>query len=372
MKKLVFLCVSFLFLLQSCSKTEVVETLDTTEITTNGLSLRDAVLEQDYLKFNSVEHYRNALEEITQMDKKSVIAWAKAKNFSSMQIRYDEMLQDYELLAETAESFADVVTFRRHYNEIAMFENTGEVDMNVPVGIDATLLNTKGMVKIANDILIYSSDKLVTIVGGDANKITEAMQATVSNLDMSIIVKPIITVATNDRTPCGGAAVSNIKVHEQTNYLYENGNQKYKLITELWVHNTDVGTNSTAAIGFKLRTFKRGLFGAWYSQATDISISATVGAEYVQEWYTPAPNAPQQTITGSGSAGGSVNTTADGYSSLSYFPLNAYALSPYYLSTIINGGLSLPGQGSHWEGCFDSTQIIADFPGSNTVIIQNL
>ena len=66
--------------MQSCSRAVGDEFLPTIETTTNGLSLQGAVLEQDYMRCNSVEHYQNALEEITQMDKKSVIAWAKAKS----------------------------------------------------------------------------------------------------------------------------------------------------------------------------------------------------------------------------------------------------------------------------------------------------
>ncbi len=368
MKKLLILCLLALLLLQSCQKTEVID-----EVTQNGatinakLSLTDATVQNGYLVFESTEHYYNALSEASKMTDSDFAKWANSVGFRSMQVRYNKMLTEYEALGDNAQSLDEVLAFRESYSDVAVFEETGEVDIKCAKGIDAHLLDTKGMVKIGKDLLIYTPTKEIRIIGGDEAKLAEALHTNTSNQTAGILVNPIIVVVDNERSGgCGGEAITNVKVNTKTTHIYENGNQKYKLTTELWALNTDAGTNSTASIGFKAFTYKRGLFGAWYAQKTDLDISSDIIAMFIQTWYTPAPNAPAQYVNGSSTAGGHVHILVDDSSSWTNYPFSAYATGNYYLSTIINGGLSLQGQGSHWEGCFDYVEITADFPGSGT------
>lgn len=367
MKKLLILCLVTLPLLQSCQKTEVIDEVAPNEATINAkLSLTEATVQNGYLVFESAAHYYNALSEASKMTDSDFAKWANSVGFTSMQVRYNKMLTEYEALGDNAKSLDEVLAFRKSYSDVAVFEETGEVDIKCAKGIDAHLLDTKGMAKIGKDLLIYTPTKEIRIIGGNEAKIAEALHTNTSNQAAGILVTPIVVVVDNERSGgCGGEAITNVKVATQTNYIDDlnTGNHKYKLTTELWVLNTDAGTNSTASIGFKAFTYKRGLFGAWYAQKTDVSISADIIAAFIQTWYTPAPNAPAQYVNGSSTAGGHVNISAYDVSSWTNYPFSAYATGNYYLSTIINGGLSLQGQGSHWEGCFDYARIDAYFSG---------
>ena len=381
MKKLLILCLLALPLLQSCQKTEVID-----EVTQNGatinakLSLTDATVQNGYLVFESTEHYYNALSEASKMTDSDFAKWANSVGFRSMQVRYNKMLTEYEALGDNAQSLDEVLAFRKSYSDVAVFEETGEVDIKCAKGIDAHLLDTKGMVKIGKDLLIYTPTKEIRIIGGDEAKLAEALHTNTSNQTAGILVMPIVVVIDNERSVCGGDAMqSRILGTPKTYYIYEDGKQKFKLYSELWIVNYGLSglypgqpeDASTAKMDIKVKTHKRGLFAQWYTCKVDLYTAGDADANYTVPsnncW--PIVYGVQGTTTKHNNFSLDTDDCNQCTTTTMLYDYNqAQNGSTSYFGYIEHGQVVNAPCKAYWQGCYSNVTIIADFAGTNTSI----
>ena len=251
MKKLVILCLVALMSFVACQKEEI---KDVSNPITSTSSKTPIGTENDYLVFNSWDDVNQTLTELEDFDNRELDVWEQQfKGFISLR-NFNNQIQD---AYDKINSQQDEQAFWTNYQQYAVLvDGVIEAKLDLLIG---KLLSTEGVIKVGGVLYKYMQDqRIINVLDGDYNKLSEAEKLTVSDPSKNIYVTRVITTIhsnSNDRTD----------TEERT--AYDPGD----------LNNTSVGRKKLTAT-LKIEDAEVVLSGGYHRRAYQVSLR-------MRSWY---------------------------------------------------------------------------------------
>jgi hypothetical protein len=263
----------------SCTKDVNIKQPEVAKDVSSKLGLKDIKVEDNYFTFVDINHFLNSMRELNAKKPEAQMEWYAQQKVETMQSIYNKMLKSYELLADETD-INKVNSFRNKYSDIAIFEKDGTVSIDAPIQY-AQIVNRDGLVKIDKTLIACNLQKSIQILDGDKSKIQEGLRMLPKESNRNIIILDEIGNKLLVRGTCAGAPLTPITISDISTSIREfpnsgSTNLKYRADTKLIINNWQYGSNRFAALFATTKSYKRGLFGAWYSTSVTKRCSGTI------------------------------------------------------------------------------------------------
>lgn len=192
--------------LSSCSEDDLA--VDASTSASQSPSSHKIMVSEGMLVFDTRESFDTTLQELTKISQEELETWNyKFENYTSMQNIYNSALLDQQAFVERTSSILDqegntnseqmYSAYVLNVKESLVFNEDGSFFPDVPTPELAYIVNSKGQVRIGNDIVQYSSEKInITYqVGSDRehSRVTEVDHKEVSSIEADPINARSIT-----------------------------------------------------------------------------------------------------------------------------------------------------------------------------------
>lgn len=291
MKKLFFQCTPFFFigvflLFTACEKQEFIadtklekekipsydEFMSTIQMEDRKeYSLENLNIENNYLVFDDIEHFKDAIHKIGYVDEEKLENWGKANGFTSlrslhMQAEIESALVDSK---EKLESFNKKWQGKIHID--SQEKTISDLLQDYPF---SSLANQDGVLKIGNDLYVNTDKIRARIAGDNYSKVAIAKQMKEGNHSLGIELDYLEDMAESR--------------HRRQRRQAESANRDRRLVVSIDRHpNTPYGLNFVRLL-VSIKSTRDGWFGRQVAHRTNITFSygATVRASCANESFT--------------------------------------------------------------------------------------
>ena len=158
-----------LTIFNGCQKDELVRQLADEQ---SQLAIKpDVYVENGYLAFKNMEAVDSVIQMLGKMTTKEKEVWETKMGFKSARADFDMLFNEYDKL----ESYEAFLAFKERNKGNLKFNETDPTDCSIDYPFATRyfipVLNTKGIYKIGNSIVKYTSIEQIVILDGDLNKL---------------------------------------------------------------------------------------------------------------------------------------------------------------------------------------------------------
>jgi hypothetical protein len=343
----------------SCKKTEQNTNTSTTVELMKGISLING-----YVCFKDTATFNGFVQKLqTQV---GVEEWAKAKKANSF-VSHEDLFQNMETKYAEMDTVKDstvVRNFQKENSMIATFEKTGEVESNCPAPYDKWA-NKDQMYKVGDILIAALGDKMIYVAGGDEKLMQQAIHSKDGkDIDAKkVTIVPISkTISKSISRTCEGSMNTPITLAARMDMLKQNSRDNFhtwKVVTEWVLNNIPTGGtfSGNVDVTVKVKSYKRGFLGFWYSRKADKKITGNLilrnnGINYMPAF---APTSSSFTVPSPFVTGSSNNAT---YNYVMY-------TRGHYWHTNATEKIISP-----WQACDGRLEVVTTFDATH-IVTQN-
>lgn len=179
----------------SCTKEDVQpeDQVTTDEVSVDAI---DVKVIDNTLVFNSQKDFDKAYKIVTSEDKDAINAWANSLDFKSIYSWYEDAFE--ALCCDVDEDM--IKSVQRDFEGKAIISDEGDVTSLQNAGSLTRFMNTDGMFKIRESIIMVQGNKMISIPDGDQRKLAKALTTLEQDVDNDIFIHDI--VKEDSRTYC--------------------------------------------------------------------------------------------------------------------------------------------------------------------------
>ncbi|MCB0835392.1 MAG: hypothetical protein KDD99_01930 [Bacteroidetes bacterium] len=238
------------------------------------------LVKNGYLHLDDEAHFLALIEYTQSLSLEKLEDYTQMLGFSSMRLEYEKLAAFSEASIETGYG----MTFdelRKIYDDVAVIEDDGIIDINCFHDGIANLISREGLIQIGDDLNVYSLNKVIQIKDGDYTKVPIAKRLNESLESEGIFIFKLESVNNSTRTFCNsslnigsswGGSGSATSIAERDWCFFIDGEVGDPCEYRLRVDLISLQTHANIDLYTRIRTHKRGAFGAWYKYSTDVRI----------------------------------------------------------------------------------------------------